>query len=240
MFKRSIAALALAALVFAASSRAQSTPQPQWVGTWATSPMQADGGSISVSFPASLCARSFTSLPAAIRFACALPTSSASIPSPSADAHVALSAGGGRHPARQRSRRHLWRRRVGQHSSRRRHLLRSRRARRRAARRSRRQLLSASADHARRNLPRVRRPGQLRRRGPVARRADACRRPRRSPRGTSLTASMSQLRPAPAPSSPSATPSPMACTPRPTPITAGPTCWPRVSARTECGPIRAQ
>jgi lysophospholipase L1-like esterase len=44
MFNRSIPALALAVLIFAAtSSRPQSAPHPQWVGTWATSPMQADG-----------------------------------------------------------------------------------------------------------------------------------------------------------------------------------------------------
>jgi lysophospholipase L1-like esterase len=47
MFKRSIPTLAIVALVLAAaSSRAQSTPQPQWVGTWATSPIQADGVNI--------------------------------------------------------------------------------------------------------------------------------------------------------------------------------------------------
>lgn len=48
MRKRCFPVLAAAA-VFAlavAPSRAQSTPQPQWVGTWATSPMQADGFNI--------------------------------------------------------------------------------------------------------------------------------------------------------------------------------------------------
>jgi lysophospholipase L1-like esterase len=45
MFKRCCLVVALAALVFvpAASSRAQSTSQPQWVGTWATSPWLAEG-----------------------------------------------------------------------------------------------------------------------------------------------------------------------------------------------------
>jgi lysophospholipase L1-like esterase len=46
MFKRCFPFVAFAALVFvpAASSRAQSMPHPQWVGTWATSPYLADGG----------------------------------------------------------------------------------------------------------------------------------------------------------------------------------------------------
>ncbi len=45
MFKRCCLVVALAALVFvpAPSSRAQSAPHPQWVGTWATSPLLAEG-----------------------------------------------------------------------------------------------------------------------------------------------------------------------------------------------------
>lgn len=39
----SVLAIAAVALALAAPSRAQSTPQQQWVGTWAASPMQADG-----------------------------------------------------------------------------------------------------------------------------------------------------------------------------------------------------
>ncbi|MGD1105890.1 MAG: SGNH/GDSL hydrolase family protein [Terracidiphilus sp.] len=44
MLKQIIRLAAIAALVFAANTRAQSTPHPQWVGTWATSPVLADGG----------------------------------------------------------------------------------------------------------------------------------------------------------------------------------------------------
>jgi lysophospholipase L1-like esterase len=46
MLKRRFCAVALFALVIApiVSSRAQSAPHPQWVGTWATSPYLADGG----------------------------------------------------------------------------------------------------------------------------------------------------------------------------------------------------
>ncbi|MGA9060226.1 MAG: SGNH/GDSL hydrolase family protein [Terracidiphilus sp.] len=39
-----LAACAALVLAFAAPSRAQSTPHPEWVGTWAASPMLADGG----------------------------------------------------------------------------------------------------------------------------------------------------------------------------------------------------
>ncbi len=39
----SLIALAALALALASPSRAQSTPHPQWVGTWATSPMLAEG-----------------------------------------------------------------------------------------------------------------------------------------------------------------------------------------------------
>jgi len=44
MLKQIFRLAAIAALVFAANTRAQSTPHPQWVGTWATSPVLADGG----------------------------------------------------------------------------------------------------------------------------------------------------------------------------------------------------
>jgi lysophospholipase L1-like esterase len=38
------AACAVVALALASASRAQTTPHPQWVGTWATAPMLAEGG----------------------------------------------------------------------------------------------------------------------------------------------------------------------------------------------------
>ena len=45
MFRRCFPMFAFVALLFAftAPSRGQSTPPPQWVGTWATSPMVAEG-----------------------------------------------------------------------------------------------------------------------------------------------------------------------------------------------------
>jgi lysophospholipase L1-like esterase len=46
MLKRRLLAVAVSAFIFAPviSSRAQSTPHPQWVGTWAAAPYLADGG----------------------------------------------------------------------------------------------------------------------------------------------------------------------------------------------------
>jgi lysophospholipase L1-like esterase len=94
MFKRSIPALALAALVFAAaSSFAQSTPHPQWVGTWATSPMQADG--INIRLFSSVTMREIVHISAGgeqvrLRFTNEFGLDPLTV----ADAHVALSAGG--------------------------------------------------------------------------------------------------------------------------------------------------
>lgn len=94
MFKRTIPALTLAALVFAtASSRAQSMPHPQWVGTWATSPMQADG--ISIRLFSSVTMREVVHISAGgaqirLRFTNEFGLDPLTI----ADAHVALSAGG--------------------------------------------------------------------------------------------------------------------------------------------------
>ncbi len=93
MFKRLIPAMALAAFVFtAASSCAQSTPHPQWVGTWATSPMQADG--INIRLFSSVTMREVVHISIGgeqvrLRF-----TNEFGIdPLTVADAHVALSAG---------------------------------------------------------------------------------------------------------------------------------------------------
>jgi lysophospholipase L1-like esterase len=95
MSKRSIPALALAALVLvAASSRAQSMPHPQWVGTWATSPMQADG--INIRLFSSVTMREIVHISAGgeqirLRFTNEFGLDPLTV----ADAHVALSAGGG-------------------------------------------------------------------------------------------------------------------------------------------------
>jgi lysophospholipase L1-like esterase len=94
MFKRSIPALALAALVLAAaSSGAQSMPHPQWVGTWAASPMQADG--INLRLFSSVTMREIVHISAGgeqirLRFTNEFGLDPLTI----ADAHVALSAGG--------------------------------------------------------------------------------------------------------------------------------------------------
>ncbi len=94
MFKRSIPALALAALVFtAASSHAQSMPRQQWVGTWAASPMQADG--INIRLFSSVTMREVVHISAGgtlirLRFTNEFGYDPLTI----ADAHVALSAGG--------------------------------------------------------------------------------------------------------------------------------------------------
>lgn len=94
MLKRSISAFAFAALVFATvSSRAQSMPHPQWVGTWATSPMQADGNNIRLF--SSVTMREIVHISAGgaqirLRFTNEFGLDPLTI----ADAHVALSAGG--------------------------------------------------------------------------------------------------------------------------------------------------
>ena len=93
MFKRSVFTLALAAFVFAAaSSRAQSMPHPQWVGTWAASPMQADG--INIRLLSSVTLREIVHISAGgeqirLRFTNEFGLDPLTI----ADAHVALSAG---------------------------------------------------------------------------------------------------------------------------------------------------
>lgn len=94
MLKRSISAFAFAALVFATvSSRAQSMPHPQWVGTWATSPMQADGNNIRLF--SSVTMREIVHISAGgaqirLRFTNEFGLDPLTV----ADAHVALSAGG--------------------------------------------------------------------------------------------------------------------------------------------------
>ena len=95
MFKRSIPGLALAALVFAsASACAQSMPQPQWVGTWATSPMLADGNYLRLLTGVTLREIAHISIGGPqirIRFTNEFGLDPLTI----SDAHVALSAGGG-------------------------------------------------------------------------------------------------------------------------------------------------
>jgi lysophospholipase L1-like esterase len=94
MFKPSIPALALAALLLAAaSSSAQSMPHPQWVGSWAASPMQADG--INIRLFSSVTMREIVHISAGgeqirLRFTNEFGLDPLTI----ADAHVALSAGG--------------------------------------------------------------------------------------------------------------------------------------------------
>jgi lysophospholipase L1-like esterase len=94
MSKRCIPALALAALVFAAASTAaQSTPHSQWVGTWAASPMQADG--INIRLFSSVTMREIVHISAGgaqirLRFTNEFGLDPLTI----ADAHVAVSAGG--------------------------------------------------------------------------------------------------------------------------------------------------
>ena len=86
MLKLSLRFTFLAAMVFAAASfsRAQSAQPQQWVGTWAASPMQADGTNIRLLIRRHP-ARDRPHLRRAVRrFAFASPTSLASIRSPSA------------------------------------------------------------------------------------------------------------------------------------------------------------
>lgn len=94
MFKRSISALALAAFVFASVfSRAQSTLPPQWVGTWAASPMQAEG--IALRLFSGMTLREIAHISVGgkqirLRFTNEFGLDPLTV----ADAHVALSAGG--------------------------------------------------------------------------------------------------------------------------------------------------
>jgi lysophospholipase L1-like esterase len=94
MFKRAIPALTFAVIVFAATSLAQSVPQPQWVGTWATAPMQADGNNLRLFSGVTL--REIVHISTGgeqirLRFTNEFGTDPLTV----ADAHVALSAGGG-------------------------------------------------------------------------------------------------------------------------------------------------
>jgi len=95
MLKHSFRFSSLAAIVFAAASLsvAQSTPHPQWVGTWAASPMQADG--INIRLFSSVTMREIVHISAGgeqirLRFTNEFGLDPLTI----ADAHVALSAGG--------------------------------------------------------------------------------------------------------------------------------------------------
>lgn len=97
MLRRCISAFALAvvAFTFAAQSRAQSTPHPQWVGTWATSPYLADGG-FNVRPLAGFTLREIAHISVGgaqvrIRFTNEFGLDPLTI----SDAHVAMSAGGG-------------------------------------------------------------------------------------------------------------------------------------------------
>ncbi|MGB7265445.1 MAG: SGNH/GDSL hydrolase family protein [Terracidiphilus sp.] len=96
MFKHCIRLAAFAALVLAlgAPSRAQSTPHPQWVGTWATSPMQADGVNLRLLTGVTL--REIVHISVGgpqvrVRFTNEFGLDPLTV----SDAHVALSAGGG-------------------------------------------------------------------------------------------------------------------------------------------------
>ena len=96
MLKHSFRFISLAAIIFMAASlsAAQSLPHPQWVGTWATSPMQADG--INIRLFSSVTMREIVHISAGgpqirLRF-----TNEFGIdPLTIADAHVALSADDG-------------------------------------------------------------------------------------------------------------------------------------------------
>ncbi len=95
MLKHSFRFSSLAAIVFAAASLsvAQSTPHPQWVGTWAASPMQADG--INIRLFSSVTMREIVHISdggAQIRLR--FTNEFGLDPLIIADAHVAVSAGG--------------------------------------------------------------------------------------------------------------------------------------------------
>ncbi|MGD1063632.1 MAG: SGNH/GDSL hydrolase family protein [Terracidiphilus sp.] len=95
MLKHSLRFTSLAAIVFtaAALSAAQSPPHPQWVGTWAASPMQADG--VNIRLFSSVTMREIVHISAGgpqirLRFTNEFGLDPLTV----ADAHVALSAGG--------------------------------------------------------------------------------------------------------------------------------------------------
>jgi lysophospholipase L1-like esterase len=95
MIKRCFPMITAAALILAvASSRAQSTPHPQWVGTWATSPMQADGFNIRLLTGVTLREIAHVSIGGPqirLRFTNEFGLDPLTV----SDAHVALSAGSG-------------------------------------------------------------------------------------------------------------------------------------------------
>src|SRR5579864_1754188 len=96
MLKRSFPVPALCALVFAcaAASSAQSAPQPAWVGTWAASPMLADGFNLRLLTGMTLREIAHVSIGGSqvrIRFTNEFGLDPLTV----SDAHVALSAGGG-------------------------------------------------------------------------------------------------------------------------------------------------
>jgi len=95
MFKRRFPVLAVAALIIAsASSRAQSTSHPQWVGTWATSPMVAEGFNLRLLTGVTLREIAHISVggpQVRLRFTNEFGLDPLTV----SDAHVALSAGGG-------------------------------------------------------------------------------------------------------------------------------------------------
>ena len=95
MFKRCFPVLAVAALIIAsASSRAQSTSHPQWVGTWATSPMVAEGFNLRLLTGVTLREIAHISVggpQVRLRFTNEFGLDPLTV----SDAHVALSAGGG-------------------------------------------------------------------------------------------------------------------------------------------------
>ena len=97
MYKRCIQSVAFAALFLATAvpSRAQSTPPPQWVGTWATAPMLADGG-MDVRVLTGVTLREIAHISIGgpqirVRFTNAYGTDPLTV----SDAHIALSAGNG-------------------------------------------------------------------------------------------------------------------------------------------------
>ncbi len=96
MFRRCFPMFAFVALLFAftAPSRGQSTPPPQWVGTWATSPMVAEGFNLRMLEGVTLREIAHISVggqQVRIRFTNEFGLDPLTV----SDAHVALSAGGG-------------------------------------------------------------------------------------------------------------------------------------------------
>ena len=103
-----LAASAALVLMIGALSRAQSAPHPQWVGTWATAPMLADGG-FNVRPFSGVTLREIVHISAGgaeirVRFTNAVRTDPLTI----SDAHVARERGQRTHSARPRSRHHFW------------------------------------------------------------------------------------------------------------------------------------